>query len=144
MTQEKQSQAELFKADVSWFHIFKEIIRSGAWARMSPNAKAIYPVIKAFVNWETGAAFPSIDTLEKYSGISRPSVVKALKELESEGLLAKESRKGKGSNYTLIEKFAVQDQGGKVATGISFDYKPRDIEKAIAEIKRFLANGLTM
>lgn len=140
----KEEQGDLFKADLSWFHIFKELVRNGTWASLSPNAKAIYPVIKTFVNWESGDAFPSIDTLEQFSGVSRPSVVKALKELEGMGLLFKESKRGKGSSYTLIEKFAVQDQSGNIATEISFDYTPRDLEKAIVEIKQFLASGLVV
>ena len=71
----KQDQEELFKTDVSWFHIFKELIRNKTWARLSSNSKSLYPVIKAYINHENGTAFPSLDTLQEYSGLARASVV---------------------------------------------------------------------
>jgi hypothetical protein len=124
--------------------MFKEIIRNGTWARLSSNSKSLYPVIKAYINWESGAAFPSIDTLEQYSGISRPSIVKALKELEAEGLLIKSGTKGRGSNYTLIEKFDVKDGEGRPAASVSFDYLPSYVGDAVTELKNFVAQGLAL
>jgi biotin operon repressor len=144
MKRDEEVQADLFKADVSWFHIFKEIIRNGTWAKLSTNAKSLYPVVKAFINWESGSAFPSIDTLEAYSGISRPSIVKALKELEKDGLLVKTTTKGKGSNYTLVEKFNVKDGDGRPAASVSFDYLPSHVTDAVAELRNFMAQGLTL
>jgi hypothetical protein len=140
-THKEEAQAELFKADVTWFHIFKEIVRSETWARMSANAKAVYPAIKAFVNWESGSAFPSIDTIERFSGVSRPSVVKALKELEELGLLVKNKSKGRSTNYGMIEKFDVKDESGNHAASVSFDYIPSSTANAIAEFKRILSSG---
>jgi biotin operon repressor len=109
MTKKELAQSELFKTDTTWFHMFKEIIRNGTWARLSSNSKSLYPVIKAYINWESGAAFPSIDTLQEYSGLARASVIKALKELEAEGLLIKQTTAGRHSNYTLVEKFDVKE-----------------------------------
>jgi biotin operon repressor len=136
------AQSELFKTDTTWFHMFKEIIRNGTWARLSSNSKSLYPVIKAYINWESGAAFPSIDTLEQYSGISRPSVIKALKELEVEGLLIKQTTAGRHSNYTLVEKFDVKDGEGRPAASVSFDYLPSYISDSVAELKNYIAQGL--
>lgn len=144
MTKAEQAQAELFKTDVTWFHIFKELIRNGTWARLSSNAKALYPVIKAYINWESGAAFPSIDTLQEYSGLARASVIKALKELEADGLLIKAGTKGRGSNYTLVEKFDVQGEDGRPAASVSFDYLPAYVGDAVTELKNFVAQGLTL
>ena len=138
------AQSELFKTDTTWFHMFKEIIRNGTWARLSSNSKSLYPVIKAYINWESGAAFPSIDTLEQYSGISRPSVIKALKELETEGLLIKQTTAGRHSNYTLVEKFDVKDGEGRPAASVSFDYLPSYVGDAVTELKNFVAQGLAL
>ena len=143
MTKKEIAQQELFHTDVTWFHIFKELIRNKTWARLSSNSKSLYPVIKAYINWESGAAFPSIDTLQEYSGLARASVIKALKELEAEGLLIKES-KGKHSNYTLVEKFNVKDKEGRPAASVSFDYMPAYVQDAVAELKNFMVNGLTL
>lgn len=144
MTKKELAQSELFKTDTTWFHMFKEIIRNGTWARLSSNSKSLYPVIKAYINWESGAAFPSIDTLEQYSGISRPSVIKALKELETEGLLIKQTTAGRHSNYTLVEKFDVKDGEGRPAASVSFDYLPTYVGDAVTELKNFVAQGLAL
>ena len=138
------AQSELFKTDTTWFHMFKEIIRNGTWARLSSNSKSLYPVIKAYINWESGAAFPSIDTLQEYSGLARASVIKALKELEAEGLLIKQTAAGRHSNYTLVEKFDVKDGEGRPAASVSFDYLPSYVGDAVTELKNFVAQGLAL
>jgi hypothetical protein len=136
-------QSELFKTDIGWFHIFKELIRNGTWARLSLPTKALYPVIKSFANHQSGTAFPSVDTLEEFSGLARASVFKALKELEAEGLLTKET-KGRSNNYALVEKFEVTDTQGRPAASVSFDYMPSLVGDAVAELKNFMAQGMVM
>lgn len=139
------AQVELFKADVSWFHIFKELIRSKTWAKMSPQAKALYPVIKAFTNWQDGHAFPSFDTLQEYSGLGRTSISKAIKELEALGYVRREKQgAGRASNqYRLLEKFNVEDADGRPSAVATFDYLPGLVKDATAELKHFIAQGMT-
>ena len=140
----KKPQLELFEADVSWFHIFKELIKSKTWAKMSPAARAVYPVIKAFTNWKDGYAFPSFDTLMEYSGLnSRTSIGKALRELEKVGYIQAKRTKGKATVYKLVEKFAVTDQEGRPAASVSFDYLPAMVKDATTELRNFLAEGMT-
>lgn len=137
-------QSELLKTDIGWFHIFKELIKNKTWARLSSNSKSLYPVIKAYANHKSGEAFPSINTLQEFSGLARASVMKALKELEAEGLLAKSSSVGKHNNYSLIEKFEVTDSEGRPTASVSFDYMPALVGDAVAELKNFMAKGLTI
>jgi len=137
-------QSELFKTDIGWFHIFKELIRNGTWARLSTAATKLYPVIKAYANHKSGEAFPSIETLKEFSGMAGASVIKALKELEAEGLLAKSGAAGRHNNYSLIEKFEVTDSEGRPAASVTFDYMPALVGDAVAELKNFMARGMTM
>ena len=137
-------QSELFKTDVGWFHIFKELIRNKTWARLSSNSKSLYPVIKAYANHKSGEAFPSIETLKEFSGMAGASVIKALKELEAEGLLAKSGAAGRHNNYSLIEKFEVTDSEGRPAASVTFDYMPALVGDAVAELRNFMAKGMTM
>lgn len=137
-------QSELFKTDIGWFHIFKELIRNGTWARLSTAATKLYPVIKAYANHQSGEAFPSIETLKEFSGMAGASVIKALKELEAEGLLAKSGAAGRHNNYSLIEKFEVTDSEGRPAASVTFDYMPALVGDAVAELKNFMARGMTM
>jgi len=139
----KQEQQELFQADVSWFHMFKELIKTKTWANMSLAAKALYPTIKAFTNWKDGRSFPSIDTLEEYSGISRMSVIKALGELESLGYIQSSKTAGKKTIYKLIEQFEIQGVDGRPVASASFDYLPGIIQDATVELKNYIAKGMT-
>lgn len=138
MTKKEKQQLEIFTADASWFHIFKELIRNKTWAKLSASATKLYPVIKSFINHQSGSAFPSIDTLEEFSGLSRPSIIKALKELEVEGLLIK-STNGRNSNYSVVEKFDVKNEQGKPTASVSFDYMPAYVKDAVAELRNFVA-----
>lgn len=130
-----------FLTDTSWFHIFKELIRSGQWAGMSTAAAKVYPVIKAFINWETGNAFPNLETIEKYSGLSRASVVKALKELEGLGVLRKDHQQGAKGKYTVVERFNVEDADGRPQASVTFDYLPAFVSDTVTQLKHFLVTG---
>lgn len=138
----KDEQQELFQAETSWFHMFKEIIRSKTWAIMTPVAKSLYPVIKSFVNWKTGCSFPSIDTLVEYSGLSKPSVFKGLNELEELGYIRTVKMPGKKTQYTLIEKFQIGDSNGDTVASASFDYLPSIVTDAMVELKNYVSKGL--
>lgn len=138
------AQSELFNTEAAWVHIFKEIVRSKVWADLSPLGAKAYVAVKSFTNWESGEAFPSIDTLQEYSGLARASVIKALKELEEKGLLRRDNKRGKGSSYMLVEQFEVTDQTGRPAASVSFDYTPGLVKDAVTELKNFIANGLTL
>jgi DNA-binding GntR family transcriptional regulator len=136
-------QQELFEADATWFHVFKELIKSKTWARMSAPAKALYPTIKSFTNWKTGSSFPSVETMEEYSGLSRPSIFKALKELEDLGYVRGEKRAGRPTVYTLVEKIEIQDSEGRPVASASFDYLPSIINDTMVELRNYVAKGMT-
>lgn len=139
----KPDQQELFQTDVSWFHMFKELIKTKTWATMSLAAKALYPTIKAFTNWKDGRSFPSLDTLEEYSGLSRASVIKALAELEALGYIQSDKRAGKKTVYKLIEKFEIQGTDGRPIASASFDYLPGIVQDATVELKNYVAKGMS-
>ena len=136
-------QQELFEADATWFHVFKELIKSKTWAKMSAPAKALYPTIKSFTNWKTGHSFPSVETMEEYSGLSRPSIFKALKELEELGYVRSEKRPGRPTVYTLVEKIEIHDDDGRPVASASFDYLPSIINDTMVELRNYVAKGMT-
>jgi len=139
-------QGTLFPPKAEWFHMFKEMIRSEVWAGFSPAAKALYPALKTYTNRHDGYAFPSFDTLEKKAGLSRASVSKAVKELEELGYIRRE-KQGTGrasTQYRLVEKFALPDADGQPTDEVAtFDYLPGLVKEATAELKNFIARGMT-
>lgn len=136
------SQLELFQADPTWFHFFRDLIISGKWARMSFPAKSVYPCVKSHCNYESGIAFPSIDRLARLSGVSIPSVLKALRELEELDLLSAEKQTGKSTIYRIKEIIQPTDGNGKPAGNqISFNYVPNLTAKTLDQLREYLKNG---
>lgn len=136
----KARQLELFKAETTWFHIFKDMIDSGDVADMGPYAVTVYLVIKSYTNFTTGVSFPSIDLIHEKSGISKTMIKKSLKKLEENGYISK-FKKGRRNIYTLREKVHMVDQSGRPAAVATWDYLPSTVEAARAELMNFKMTG---
>jgi len=135
-----KKQMELFKAETTWFHVFVSMIENGDVAKLGPYAVTVYLVVKAYTNWKTGKAFPSIETIAEKSGISRAQVIRSLASLTEYGYLDK-AKVGRKNNYTLREKVTLKDQEGRPAAFATWDYLPSTVEAARAELKRFMLTG---
>ena len=139
MTMDKK-QMDLFKAETTWFHVFVSMIENGDVAKMGPYAVTVYLVVKAYTNWKTGKAFPSIETIAEKSGISRRQVINSLATLAENGYIDK-TKVGRKNSYTLREKITLKDQEGRPAAFATWDYLPSTVEAARAELKRFMLTG---
>jgi len=136
----EKKQMDLFKAETTWFHVFVSMIENGDVAKLGPYAVTVYLVIKAFTNWKTGKAFPSIDTIVEKSGISKAQVIRSLAALTETGYLDK-VKIGRKNNYTLREKVTLKDHEGRPVAFATWDYLPSTVEAARAELKRFMLTG---
>ena len=133
-------QEELFKAQTTWFHVFKSMIDNGDIAEMGPSATTIYLVIKAHANMSSGVSFPAVTTIVKSSGLSKKTVLKGIDVLVEKGYINKE-KKGRNNVYTLREKIELHDKAGQLHSVASFDYVPTLVEEARAELKNFMLSG---
>ena len=136
----KQPQGELFKAETTWFHVFRDMIENGDVAKMGPHAVTVYLVIKAHTNFSTGRAFPALETIVEKSGISESQVKRSIKTLEEFGYVSKE-KKGRSNIYTLREKVQVTDEHGRPAATATWDYLPSSVSHAMADLKNVLMTG---
>lgn len=127
-------------AEVQWFHLFKAMIENGDVAKMGPHAFTVYAVIKAHTNFNTGQAFPAVETIAKKSGVSVPQVKRELKTLEAHGYVTKEKR-GRNNVYTLREKIDIADEHGRPAAVATWDYLPSGVKHAMADLKNVLMSG---
>lgn len=133
-------QLELFRADTSWFHVFRAMIHSGACARMGPHAFTVYSVIKAHVDFRTGESFPSIDRIVALSGVSRRQVMRALDTLEGAGYISRR-RQGNHNAYDLLERIPVRDAAGREVTTLTAPYIPKDVAALRDHIRAMISNG---
>lgn len=140
---EPAEQLELYEVNSSWFHFFKEVVHGGDWATMSSPAKAIYPVIKAFANPQTGYTVPNYALLKRYSGVaSKTSISKAVEELHGKGYLIAIKKAGKPTIYKCREQFNVKDETGNVVAKTAFDYIPKIANLAQIELQNFVRQNL--
>ena len=101
----KRSRGKI-STELSNFTIFhNEFIDSKL---LSGYEKLVFMAIKRHLNSESSQAFPSIKTICSHTGLSKPTVIKAIKSLEDKEILAVEHReseeRGHMSNlYTLMD-----------------------------------------
>jgi DNA-binding transcriptional ArsR family regulator len=133
-------QTELFEAQTTWFHVFKNMIDNGDVAKMGPHACTVYLVIKAHTNYSTGMSFPAIETISEKSGISVRQVKRELEKLEEMKYISKE-KKGRSNHYTLREKIDIKDEAGRPSAVATWDYLPSSVGAAVADLKNVLVTG---
>lgn len=90
---------------------FIVIPNKDAIAGQKPDVQAVYFWICNFAN-KDGSCFPSIATLSKNAGASRRRVFECIKELETIGVISKETRKKGKQNMTNVYQLMIVDGGG--------------------------------
>jgi len=127
-------------ADTTWFHVFRAFVFGGDCARLGAYATTILLVVKAHTNFDTGFAFPSIETIVKSTGISKRQIINSLKTLEEAGYLIK-SKRGRKNHYRIRERIQVLDSTHRPTAVASWDYLPMAVQDTCAQLKSFLLTG---
>lgn len=127
-------------AETTWFHVFRAMIEGGDVARMGPHAFAVYCVVKAHTNFQTGSSFPGVELIAEKSGVSVRQVKRELKTLQALGYLGVK-KVGRSNHYALREKVEVMDEAGRPAAVATWDYLPAGVGAAVAELKHVLMSG---
>ncbi len=136
----EKEQAELFHAETTWFHVFKDMIDSGDMAKLDGSAIKVYLVIKSYTNFSTGRAFPAIELIAEKSGLSKIQVMRCLKNLEKAEYITK-SKSGRHNVYILREKVSIKDAEGRPQAVATWDYIPSSVRNAMAELKHAVVSG---
>lgn len=139
MTKTEQT-AELFKAETTWFHVFKDMIDNGDMATLDGSTIKVYLVIKSYTNFSTGRAFPAHDLIASKAGLSERQVIRCLLELEQAQYITKE-KVGRHNVYTLREKVSIKDSEGRPQAVATWDYIPNSVKDAMAELKHAVITG---
>lgn len=140
MTKQEQQTKELFKAETTWFHVFKDMIDNGDMAALDGSAIKVYLVIKSYTNFSTGRAFPAIELIASKAGLSKIQVMRCLKSLEEAEYITKE-KAGRHNVYRLREKVSIKDSEGRPQAVATWDYIPNSVKDAMAELKHAVITG---
>lgn len=136
----KHQQAELFAAETTWFHVFKDMIDSGDMARLDGSAIKVYLVIKSYTNFSTGRAFPALELIADKAGLSESQVKRCLTALETAGYINK-AKEGRHNVYTLREKVTLKGEDGQPQAVATWDYIPNSVREAVADLKHVMVTG---
>lgn len=138
-TPKKQpTQLTLLDPDLTWIHLFNAFVRSETYAELSPPAVKVYIKIRSLTNSRDLVAFPKLDTLQATCGMSRPTVIKALRELEEKNLLKSESKVGIGGHYQILDQFPITDEDGKTHAVITAPFRPNEAEATVQNIHKLI------
>ena len=138
----KEKEGKNGTAETAWFHLFRAMIVGGGVREMGPVPFTVYCVIKSHVDFATGQAFPSVPRIQELTGCSKSTVLRSLKTLEDLGYLTKQ-KQGRKNIYTLREKIDFVDDQGRPSAVATWDYIPRSVQMAQAELKNFMLDGKT-
>jgi biotin operon repressor len=116
-------QPDLFKAQTTWFHVFKAMIDSGDVAKMGPGPTTVYLVLKSYTNFQDGRSFPSLPLVAEKTGFSVRQVHRHLQVLEEHGYVNKKSGRsaGQSNQYTLREKIILHGDKNEPAAVATWD-----------------------
>jgi hypothetical protein len=82
----------------SYVRIMSDIFDSGVWAKLSPAARALYPVLLRFSDYNFKYVWPNTETLLRLTGFrTKKSIVEAKRDLENHGLIHSVSGTGRTS-----------------------------------------------
>ena len=90
--------------DAFFFRVEHDLLRSESFKTLGGSAIKVYLVIGLYADFGTGWAYPSIRTIARQAGLSRQTVLEAIEDLASLGLLATSKSKGRSTAYKVIRQ----------------------------------------
>lgn len=128
------------KVDSHWFHVVRSMILRDRIAEMGINAWAVYCVLKAYTQLDTGKTWPSQDKIADHIGASVDTVARATDRLVELGIVEKR-KVGRHNEYTLIEQIPLRDQGDEIVAYGEKGYAPLGFKRFLDELKSFAKTG---
>jgi hypothetical protein len=123
---QKSHRGDRMNEHQSYVRIMSDILDSGVWAKLSPAARALYPVLLRFTDYNFRYVWPNTETLLRLTGFrTKKSIVEAKKDLESNGLIHTVSGSGRtstrfyfrfdyeGSKITPLGDTSIHPRGGR-------------------------------
>ena len=93
------TEKESLKALTTWFHVLHSMVESGEIGDMTCGELRAYLIIKSYINFSSGNAFPSIKLIAEKSKLSERHIIDSLSLLEERGRLTKK-KEGRKNVYT--------------------------------------------
>jgi hypothetical protein len=118
----------------AFFKFFQDLVLSETWKKLTPSARALYPVLAIHSDRNFKPVYPSLKRLKQLSGLGNNGLASALRSLEENGLIRKWSGKRKTGNepnyYEFIFEYpgcqvSLPPQRGKAIPAIGIGHAPQ-------------------
>lgn len=140
MSAEQNELWDELKVDSHWFHVVRSMIIRDRIAEMGVNAWAVYCVLKAYTQLDTGRTWPSQDKIANHIGASVDTVARATDRLIELGIVEKR-RVGRHNEYSLIEQIPLRGRQDEIVAFGERDYAPLGFKRFLDELKAFAKTG---
>lgn len=131
---------EELKVDGQWFHVVRSMIMRDRIAEMGVNAWAVYCVLKAYTQLDSGKTFPSQDLIARHLGVSVDTVARATDKLLELQIVTKK-KVGRRNEYRLVESVPLRNNDEAIVAFGEREYTPVGFQKFIGELKDFARSG---
>ncbi|MDB5977272.1 MAG: hypothetical protein JWR07_4032 [Nevskia sp.] len=137
-------QGDLFKADIAWFPVLCEMLRSGAAADLQPHTMMVYLTLKSYADFNTGIAQTTIETVAKETGMSVRQAATSVGRLVGKGLIRRLRKGGRdrSSAYQIVERLTIKDHGNNTVAIADWEFIRRDWQGHLREIRQAVLDEL--
>src|SRR6516162_5593135 len=90
-----------------------DLLRSESFKQLGGSAIKVYLTIGLYADFGSDWAYPSIRTIARQAGLSRQTVLAAIAELSTAGLLATSKAVGRSTAYKIIRQGPERTRGRK-------------------------------
>src|ERR1700744_5142061 len=87
-----------------FFRVEHDLLRSESFKTLGGSAIKVYLVIGLYSDFGTDWAYPSIRTIARQAGLSRQTVLNAIDELTTSGLLVTNKARGRSTAYRILRQ----------------------------------------
>ena len=101
-------------ANNAFFKFFQDLVLSRTWKKLTPSARALYPVLAIHTDKDFKPVWPSLKRLKELSGLGNSGISSAMRSLERNGLIRIWSGKHKDGNRPNTYEFVFQYDGCQV------------------------------
>ncbi|HUT35615.1 MAG TPA: helix-turn-helix domain-containing protein [Planctomycetota bacterium] len=89
----------------AFFKFFQDLVLSRTWRKLTPSARALYPVLAVHTDRDFKPVWPSLKRLKDLSGLGNSGITSALRSLEQGGLIRIWSGKHRDGNRNNTYEF---------------------------------------
>ena len=92
----------------AFFKFFQDLVLSRTWKKLTPSARALYPVLAIHTNKDFKPVYPSLRRLKELSGLGNNGIASALRSLEENGLIRRWSGRHRSGNVPNTYEFVFE------------------------------------